>query len=84
MVPPNLGQGVGLLPLSIYEGEAAEPRLLAAARREGGLGVTEPSWCRQSGQLAAPVTGEPHLRCVVPITISTAASRNQESWEEAD
>ena len=79
MVPPNLGQGVGLLPLSIYEGEAAEPRLLAAARGEGGLGVTEPSWCWQSGQLAAPVTGEPHLRCVLGIPIRTLASRYQQS-----
>ena len=74
---------MGLLPLSA-EGEAAEPRLLAAARGEGGLGVTEPSWVRQPGQLAAPVTGEPHLRCVLGITIKTPASRNQESWEEAD
>ena len=79
MVPPNLGQGVGLLPLSIYEGEAAEPRLLAAARGEGGLGVTEPSWCRQPGQLAAPVTGEPHLRCVLGITIRTHTSSYQQS-----
>ena len=79
MVPPKLGQGVGLLPLSIYEGEAAEPRLLAAARREGGLGVTEPSRVRQPGQLAAPVTGEPHLRCVLAITIRTLASRYQQS-----
>ena len=78
MVPPNLGQGVGLLPLSIYEGEAAEPRLLAATRGEGGLGVTEPSWCRQPGQQAALVTGEPHLRCVLAITISTLTSRYQE------
>ena len=35
VVTPYLRQGVGLLPLSIYEGEAAEPRLLAAARGEG-------------------------------------------------
>ena len=75
MVPPPLGQRVGLLPLSA-EGETAEPRLLAAARRQGGLGVTEPSWCWQSGQLAAPVTGEPHLGCALGVTIIiTSASR---------
>ena len=79
MANPVLRQRVGLLPLSIYEGEAAEPRLLAAARREGGLGVTEPSWVRQPGQQAALVTGEPHLGCVLGITIRTLASRYQQS-----
>ena len=79
MIPPNLGQRVGLLPLSSCEGEAAESGLLAAARGEGGLGVTEPSWVRQPGQLAAPVTGEPHLRCVLGITIKTHTSSYQQS-----
>ena len=80
---PLLRQRVGLLPLSI-EGQAAGPSVLAAARSVGGLCVLLPSWCWQSGQQAAPVTGQPHLRCVLAITIITPASRNQETWEEAD
>ena len=83
MVLPLLRQRVGLLPLST-ESEAAGLSVPAAARSEGGLCMTGPSWVREPGQAAAPPTGEPHLGCVLAITIITPASRNQESWEEAD
>ena len=77
MFRPHLRQRVGLLPLSI-KGEAAGPSVPAAARGEGGLCMPAPPFVWQSGQLAAPVTGEPHLRCVLAITIITPASRNEE------
>ena len=68
----------GLAHQKTIESVAAVTIVLAAARSVGGLCVLLPSWCRQSGQLAAPVTGEPHLRCVLAITIITPASRNEE------
>ena len=80
MLPPLHRQRVGLLPLSI-KAEAAQSAPEAAARGEGGLGMQVPSWCWKSRQLAAPPTGEPHLSCVLAITIRTDTSRNQESWE---
>ena len=76
-----LRQRVGLLPLSI-KGVAAGPSSpRAAARGEGGLGMPKPSRCWEPGHEAAPVTGEPHLGCVLGIIIRTVASRYQESWE---
>ena len=79
MPPALLRQRVGLLPLSI-KAQAAGPSVLAAACGVGGLCMQVTSWCWQPGQGAAPVTGEPHLGCVLTITI-TPASRNKESWE---
>ena len=79
MLPPPHRQRVGLLPLSI-KGQAAGPSDLAAARGVGGLCMPPPSWCWESGQGAAPVTGKPHLGCEGAITISTLSSRYKKSW----
>ena len=35
--------------------------------------MSRPSWCWEPGQLAALVTGEPHLGCVLGIIITTEA-----------
>ena len=81
MVIPPHRQKVGLLPLST-ECQAAEPSSVpATARSERWLCMMHQSSWWESGQQAAMVTREPHLGWVGDITIKTAPSRYQKSWE---
>ena len=85
MAPPPLRQRVGLLPISIEGHAAGQPSeghsLPAAARNVWWLCMLLPSWCRQPGQQAPLVTGEPHFHCGAGVTIITPASSYEESWE---
>ena len=91
MLVPLLSQRVGVFPLSSYECQAAGPRPIhcqisipfpfPTTSSVGWLCMTVPSWWRETGQQAAPVTREPHLSWGVGVILINSTSRNQECWK---